>query len=111
MTRRNIVLKTKDGKLYVTPEFNGDKREYELKETSLGVKSVDSYSKNWEEVLKDFEGITTLEEFERASKQAQEYGTSFLGYIDILPVEEISKIEDVQNDEVYLIKDGVLRKL
>lgn len=105
MTRRNIIFKDSNGNLYVTPEFNGDKREFELR------KIMDSYSKNWEDVLKDFEGITTLKDFKTASKQAQEYGTSFLGYIEILPVKEIETIEEIQNDEVYLLENGVITQI
>jgi len=111
MTRRNIILKLRNGKLYVTPEFNGDKKEFELRESLTDIKSMDNYSKNWEEVLQDFEGITTLEQFKNASEQAQNYGKSFLGYIDILPVEEISNIEEVENDEVYLIENGIISLL
>lgn len=96
MTRREIYFFDKESnKLYVTPEFNGDKEEF-----ALFRKHGDSCDKNWNEIIKEFENIKTLEDFKVASDKAQSYYHSFLGG-NILPIKESEFIKN--NDEVYMI--------
>lgn len=96
MTRRTIYFYDKvNSNLYVTPEFNGDKEEF-IKFSKRG----DSCDKNWNEILEKFKGVKTLEEFKRASAQAQRYYHSCLGD-EILPIKIANEI--TQSDEVYMI--------
>nr|WP_024835450.1 hypothetical protein [Clostridium sp. 12(A)] len=107
MTRRNIIFKDKNtGKLYVSPEFNGDKREIENRGFNL-----DSYYKNWDEILNDFIGIMTLYDFKMISRKVQRYGSSFLGEVEILPVTQIHDIGQIENDEVYLLYNGIIKRV
>jgi hypothetical protein len=86
MTRRRVFFKDKEtGKLYVTPEFNGDKKEF-------SADSLDSCAKNWSEIIDLFYDVNTLEEFKEASKKAQASYHSFLGD-EVLPIEELSHEE------------------
>lgn len=100
MTRRRVYFYDyKQNKLYSTPEFNGDKEEF-VKFS----KHEDSCDKNFDEILEEFEGVKTLEEFKNASNKAQSYYHSFLGD-EILPIRETENI--TPNDEVYMLnKDG-----
>lgn len=85
MTRRIVAFTDpKTGKTYKTPEFNGDKTEYE---TLMGGKSADGCTADWDEIFKVFDGVTTLAQFKAASKRAQGYYHSFLGD-EVLPIEE-----------------------
>lgn len=100
MTRRRVYFyDQKQNKLYSTPEFNGDKEEFvEFR------KAEDSCDKNFNEILREFEGVKTFEEFKKASNKAQSYYHSFLGDT-VLPIEEKENIE--YNDEIYMIdKEG-----
>lgn len=101
MTRRKIYFfDSKTKKLYSTPEFNGDKNEF-----GFFRKRGDSCDKNFDEILKEFDNIKTLEEFKKASNKAQSYYHSGFGSDSILSIEETSKI--TYNDEIYLIdKEG-----
>ena len=97
MTRRKIYFfDSKTKKLYATPEFNGDKNEFEFFR-----KRGDSCDKNFDEILKEFNNIRTLEEFTNASNKAQSYYHSGFGKDSILPIEETSRI--TYNDEIYII--------
>lgn len=96
MTRREIYFYDSDTKkLYVTPEFNGDKEEF-----ALFNKHGDSCDKNWDEIIKEFENVKTLDDFKVASDKAQGYYHSFLGD-SILPIKEVEKI--TYNNEIYMI--------
>ena len=99
MTRRKIYFFDKENKkLYCTPEFNGDKSEF-----AFFRKRGDSCDKNFDEILKEFDGVKTLEDFKNASDKAQSYYCSaFVGVLK-LPVEEVKEITD--NDEIYMIDD------
>jgi len=106
MIRRNIILKDSlTGKLFVTPEFNGDKEEFETRKFCS-----DGCGKNWDEILKEFEGVRTLKEFEEVSERVQNYYHSSFG-VEILPVEEIQEISEIKNDYVYLIEEGNVKVL
>ena len=106
MIRRNVILKDSLTKrLFITPEFNGDKEEFEMRKFCS-----DGCSKNWEEILKEFEGVKTLKEFKEVSERVQNYYYSAFG-IEILPIEEIKEISEVKNDYVYLIEEGNIKVL
>ena len=65
MTRRKVYyFDTQTKKLYSTPEFNGDKSEF-----NLFSKRGDSCDKDFNEILKEFENIKNLEEFKNASNK------------------------------------------
>lgn len=99
MTRRKVYyFDTKTKKLYSTPEFNGDKSEF-----NLFSKRGDSCDKDFNEILKEFENIKTLEEFKSASDKAQSYYHSGFVGTEVLPIEEVSEI--TYNDEIYML-DG-----
>lgn len=99
MTRREIYFYDKNSlKLYVTPEFNGDKEEFDLFK-----KHGDSCDKNWDEIIKEFENVKTLDEFKIASNKAQSYYHSFLGD-SILPIKEAEKV--TYNNEIYMINSN-----
>jgi hypothetical protein len=110
MTRRNIIFKDNStGKLYMTPEYNGDKTEFER------IQSMDSCSLDWDEIMaRNFNSITTLQDFRRANIIAQRHYNSFLD--DVvgrcpLPIHEIINTNEIKNDEVYLIDNGVITKI
>lgn len=99
MTRRKIYFyDNKEKKLYSTPEFNGDKEEFVKFR-----KAEDSCDKNFDEILKEFIGVKTKEEFEAASNKAQSYYHSFLGD-EILPINEVTTKES--EDEIYMINNN-----
>lgn len=98
MTRRRVYFyDQKQNKLYSTPEFNGDKEEFVKFR-----KAEDSCDKNFNEILQEFKGVKTFEEFKRASNKAQSYYHSFLGD-EILPIQEVE--EKNYCDEIYMIND------
>ena len=101
MIRRKIVFKDNViGKLFITPEFNGDKEGYEARGNCL-----DGCDKNWDEILEEFVGVETLDDFKEASERAQKHYHSFLGE-EILPVKEMENIVDIKGcDYIYLIHD------
>jgi hypothetical protein len=43
-----------------------------------GTRSMDSYEKDWPEIIREFEDVDTLEKFKVASIKAQSYYHSFL---------------------------------
>lgn len=97
MTRRRLYYFDKlSKKLYCTPEFNGDKKEFDLFS-----KRGDYCDKNFDEILKEFEGIKSLQEFENASNKAQSYYHSGLVGINILPIDEVEEI--TYNEEIYML--------
>jgi len=67
MTRRRIVFTDQSGKRYVTPEFNGDKEEFE--QFGMG----DKCTADWDEIMAMFSDISTLEEFKTVSDKAQSF--------------------------------------
>lgn len=97
MTRRKVYyFDTQTKKLYSTPEFNGDKSEF-----NLFSKRGDSCDKDFNEILKEFENIKNLEEFKNASNKAQRYYHSRFVGTETIPIEEVSKI--TYNDEIYML--------
>ena len=97
MTRRKVYFyDNKTKKLYSTPEFNGDKNEF-----AFFSKRGDSCDKNFDEILKEFNGVKTLKEFENASNNAQNYYHSGFVKNSFLPIEEVKEI--TYNDEIYVV--------
>lgn len=64
MTRRLIVFVTKEGNAFASPEFNGDKYEFEL----FGMK--DKCFKDWEDIIKMFSDVKTVVDFNEACIKA-----------------------------------------
>jgi hypothetical protein len=84
MTRRRVIFYApKEKTLYMTPEFNGDKSEFGTRKIN-----EDSCDKNWDEIMEYFKDITTLSQFEDASKTAQAVYHSSFGN-EILSLEEV----------------------
>jgi len=107
MTRRRIIFKDVDGELYVTPEFNGDKKEFKM------FCSDDTCMLDWDEILKLFEGVTTIKEFRTASKEAQSnYISSFCPDVTaIFPITPLESIECINGDHIYLIDSGAIQQI
>ena len=75
MTRRRVIFTDRESGLrYATPEFNGDKRDFER---FIG-ENGDSCTATWEEITELFRPVRTLEEFRAANEAAQQcYISSF----------------------------------
>jgi len=68
MTRRRVVFTDPvTGRRYVTPEFNGDKAEFE--QNSMR----DTCTADWDQIMAMFKTASTLDEFKAANYQAQGY--------------------------------------
>ena len=95
MTRRTIVYTHKTtGKIFASAEFNGDRTEFEM----FGMSG--SCDADWEEIEKEFSGVTTLMEFIEANERAQKHYKPCGFYCDVTdtvtePVEEIQPIYEV----------------
>ena len=88
MTRRRIAfIDTRTQQIYCTPEFNGDKTEFEK------MASNDSCEKDWPDIFGLFCTVKTLDEFIAANKAAQGCYHSFLERICPEPVEAVQKID------------------
>ena len=97
MTRRRIVFADKDGKQYITPEFNGDKTEFSEFQGIGG----DGCDADWEQILAEFNGAETLEDFKAAAKKAQShYHSSFSNRPQ--PVSELADIETYNCRLIFL---------
>ena len=95
MTRRRVVFTdTTTGAMYTTPEYNGDKTEF-----NLFSKRTDLCDKDWDEIFLEFKDVKSLAQFIEANTRAQSYYHSFLGN-EILPVEKIECIEDISCDMI-----------
>ena len=95
MTRRKVLFRdVASGQCYITPEFNGDKTEL------LQKKSGDSCDRDWQEIIEEFKGAKTLDEFQKANANAQGYYHSCLPGAKALPVENIGKERFEESDLV-----------
>ena len=74
MTRRRVVFVRKDGRRYITEEFNGDKSEY----AACG-DCLDSCDLDWPEIRAIFIAADTYLKFIKANLKAQAAYHSFLG--------------------------------
>jgi hypothetical protein len=104
MTRRRIIFRDKTmGILYSTPEFNGDKAEFE--QFYGNQQHRDSCDKDWNDILQErFAGVKTLKDFITASDAAQLDYHSFLG-VEVLPVEQIKNAGVITADEIYEVTE------
>jgi hypothetical protein len=85
MTRRIVAFTDPETRItWKTPEFNGDRAEFALKD---GVCGLDHCDKDWNEIFTEFDGVTTLDQFKAASEKAQSYYHSCLGS-EVHPIEE-----------------------
>ena len=84
MTRRTIVFIDKLGRVWTSPEFNGDRSEYSMRNDT-----VYSCDKRWEEIMARFKAVKSLKEFRRQVIKAQGYYHSFFGDSKPLPVIQI----------------------
>ena len=78
MTRRTVIFTDMDGNKYASPEFNGDKSEF-----ILFLKNHDACDADWPDIFKEFDGVTTLQEFKDASKRAQLHYRSFINNAEL----------------------------
>lgn len=74
MTRRRVVFVRKDGRRYITEEFNGDKSEY----AACG-DCLDRCDLDWPEIRAFFIAADTYLKFKKANLKAQAAYHSFLG--------------------------------
>lgn len=74
MTRRRVVSVRKDGRRYITEEFNGDKAEYAARGDCL-----DGCDLDWPEIRALFVAADTYLKFIKANLTAQAAYHSFLG--------------------------------
>lgn len=86
MTRRMIVLK-KDGKLYASQEFNGDKAEAASFHPNIGIKA------DWPEIVELFTGKVTVASFKEAVEEAEK----LYGYesVDVEEMDEMPSCEEI----------------
>ena len=109
MTRRRIIFTDTEGRMYATEEYNGDKHDFEWR-------GMYGYcDKNWDDIIKDFEGVKTIEDFVKADLKAQQYyhnpefvfcnGVQKVDF-EYLPIERIYNIEDISADKIYLVENG-----
>jgi hypothetical protein len=97
MTRRKILFRdVEHGCCWITPEFNGDKSEFQQ------AKSQDSCDKDWSEIFDEFRATPmTLEKFKEISNRAQSYYHSHLADRPaILPIEKIEGDVFTENDNI-----------
>ena len=73
MTRRRVVFVRKDGRRYITEEFNGDKAEYAARGDCL-----DGCDLDWPEIRALFVAADTYLKFIKANLTAQAAYHSFL---------------------------------
>ena len=74
MTRRRVIFVRKDGRRYITEEFNGDKSEFAAHGDCLDGCDVD-----WPEIRAIFHEASTYPQFIKANLKAQAAYHSFLG--------------------------------
>ena len=74
MTRRRIIFICKDGRRYITEEFNGDKNEYAARG-----QCQDGCDMAWSEIRDIFQETATYTQFIKAKLKAQAAYHSFLG--------------------------------
>jgi hypothetical protein len=98
MTRRRIAfIDPQTQQIYCTPEFNGDKSEFEK------IESSDRCDKDWPDIFNLFRQVKTLDEFITANKNAQSFYHSFLDNAYPKPVEtvqEVSFLNSIKADEI-----------
>ena len=74
MTRRRVIFVRKDGRRYITEEFNGDKSEFAAHGDCL-----DGCDLDWPEIRAIFQEASTYPQFIKANLKAQAAYHSFLG--------------------------------
>lgn len=74
MTRRRVIFVRKDGRRYITEEFNGDKSEFAAHGDCL-----DGCDLDWPEIRAIFHEASTYPQFIKANLKAQAAYHSFLG--------------------------------
>ena len=107
MTRRLFIfVDNKERKLYVSPEFNGDKSEYAQRDGAL-----DTCDLAAEDLFRLFE-VKTCSDFQKACAEAQQCFHSYLdrpnSAKELLPVTEIdvSELPNLDADERIFILEG-----
>ena len=106
MTRRRIVFKDETGFLFMSPEFNGDKREFEL------FKQKDSCELDWDDIINMFAGINSIVKFNETLKAAFGKYHSCLGKDNEFQHGAIfiADMNDVSCDEIYMVYQGQIEK-
>jgi len=103
MTSITIIFKDKaTGKIYASPEFNGDKMEFEM------LKLDGKCDADWSDILKEFSGVKTIQEFKEATIRAQKHYAPFRIFNELtkemtklgsemLPIYEITDVSDIES--------------
>lgn len=110
MTRRRIIFTDNKGRMYATEEYNGDKQDFEYR-------GMYGYcDKDWKDIIKAFEYVSTVDDFVKADLIAQQYyhnpdyifwsnGVQKIDF-EYLPIKRIDNIEDISANEIYLVENG-----
>lgn len=104
--RRVIFTDSVSGLTYVTPEFNGDKQEFEQ---FIG-ENGDKCTATWAEIAEVFRPVRTLEEFKAANEAAQRcYMSAVAPKAKPLPARQLPDIAGLNADEIMFLpaSDGV----
>ena len=102
MTRRFVVFVRQDGRRYITPEFNGDQSEFELRGAC-----TDSCDRNWTDLLHEcFGKVHSYSDFVKANVEARSHYHSFLGH-DIFVVRNLPRNRELPKaDEIIFIHES-----
>lgn len=98
MTRRVVIFQGKDG-WFVTPEFNGDKSEFE--HFCLG----DTCDENWTTIAARFSRAKTLQEFREANMWAQGLYHSRFGQSNPEPVVQLAFGSTTPDETMVVYED------
>lgn len=103
MTRRKIVFITENGERWISPEFNGDKDEFEAKRRIFYI-GADTCNFNFDEILKKyFAGCSSALQFRHACFEAlkNEYNSAYGFDTEAAKVHLVEVNEEIEADKVY----------
>lgn len=103
MTRRNFVFKCEDGRYAVSPEFNGDKEEFEH------FRSSDECDITFEHMKEIMSHVFSLQDFILGVKTIEEAYHSCIGKCEWEKIKYYNSFDDIKcNDYIYLVCDGTV---
>jgi hypothetical protein len=117
MTRRTVIYEDKTtGNIYASPEFNGDRTEYEMFQMSGDCDA------DWSDIQKEFSDIKTLQDFREASGRAQKHYKPFIFYNnvtntytelggEILPVVENAEVSEINSEYIINLSSNTVYKV
>ena len=94
MTRRRYIFHNKeDGRLYISPEFNGDAEEFVMFKARM-----DTCDITWTEIEELLKKVSNLEEFKKANEEIQ---TKYHSFLEAKIPKQIEKVKIIGNFEEY----------